>query len=233
MSGGFLLKYKGVIFDFNGVLLWDNDLHEEAWRQFSTRLRGYPLSNDEMHDQVHGRVNADIFAYLLNSEVAGTELFDLAEQKESIYRELCRAAGEQFRLSPGAIDLFEKLQARDVPFAIATSSAEPNVQFYLEYLRLDQWFMPDCLIYDRGLYPGKPAPDIYLEAASRLGLNPSQCVVIEDSLAGIQAAATARIGWIVGLGPPARQTALKAHPAVHEVISALTEFRLSLVGMGG
>lgn len=222
-------KFKGLIFDFNGVLLWDNDLHEEAWRRYSTHLRGYPLRDDEMHDHVHGRVNADIFAYLLGRYVAGEELLALAEQKECIYRELCLAAGERFQLSPGTIDLFEDLRAQDVPYAIATSSAEPNVRFYIEHLCLDRWFTPDRIIYDLGRYPGKPAPDIYLEAAGRLGLKPGQCVVVEDSLAGIQAAAAAGIGWIVGLGLPARQAALRDMASVREVISALTEFRLSLV----
>ncbi len=58
-------QYDGVIFDFNGVLLWDNHLHEEAWRRFSERLRGVPISVDEMKVAVHGRVNRDILEYVL------------------------------------------------------------------------------------------------------------------------------------------------------------------------
>ena len=191
----------GVIFDFNGVLFWDNPLHEEAWRQYSARLRGRPLTDQEMAEQVHGRVNRDIFAYVLGQMPADDELARLADEKEIIYRRLCLEAGEAFGLSPGAVELLDFLAANDVPRAIATSSPWVNLSFYIEHLDLGRWFTPDRLIYDRGRYPGKPAPDIYLEAAAALQLPPAACVVVEDSLAGIAAARTAGIGRIVALGP--------------------------------
>lgn len=224
-------EYRGVIFDFNGVLLWDNDLHENAWRQYSARLRGRSLSAAEMATQVHGRVNADIFAYLLDRPVAGEELLALAEEKEVIYRDLCLSAGDRFRLSPGAVALLDELQRQAVPFAIATSSAEPNVRFYRQHLGLDRWFSRERLIYDRGLYPGKPAPDIYREAAGRLGCSPEQCIVVEDSMAGIRAAVAAGVGWVVALGPEAKHPELLAWPGVNEAIVDLSRFRLALVGI--
>ena len=214
----------GVIFDFNGVLFWDNPLHEEAWRQYSARLRGRPLTDQEMAEQVHGRVNRDIFAYVLGRMPADDELARLADEKEIIYRRLCLAAGEGFRLSPGARELLDFLAANDVPRAIATSSPWVNLSFYIEHLELGRWFAPDRLIYDRGHYPGKPAPDIYLETAEALRLPPAACVVVEDSLAGIAAARAAGIGRIIALGPAERHGQLAALPGVTDVIADLGQF---------
>lgn len=221
--------FSAVIFDFNGVLFWDNALHEEAWRQYSRRVRGVALSDREMVEHVHGLVNRDIFAYLLGEAPAAEQLARLAEEKEAIYRRLCLAAEGVFQLSPGAEALLDYLAARHIPHAIATSSAWPNVAFYVEHLGLGRWFAPERIIYDRGEYPGKPAPHIYREAAGRLGLPPGDCVVVEDSLAGIAAAHAAGIGYIVALGPghdsgESRYEELAAQPGVGAVISDLGQF---------
>lgn len=217
-------RWAGVIFDFNGVLFWDNPLHEEAWRQYSARLRGRPLDDREMIERVHGRVNRDIFAYVLGRVAADDELALLVEEKETIYRRLCLEAGEAFRLSPGAVELLDDLAAGGVPRAIATSSPWVNLSFYLAHLNLGRWFGPAELIYDRGHYPGKPAPDIYLEAAGALRLPPAACVVVEDSLAGIAAARAAGIGRIVALGPAERHGELATRPGVTDVIVDLGQF---------
>lgn len=219
----------GVIFDFNGVLFWDNPLHEEAWRQYSARLRGRPLDQREMVEQVHGKVNRDIFAYVLGAPPTDEALARLAGEKEAIYRRLCLAAGEAFRLSPGAVELLDSLAAHNVPRAIATSSPWVNLAFYIEHLHLDRWFGPAQLIYDRGHYPGKPAPDIYLAAADALGLPPAACVVVEDSLAGIAAARAAGIGYIIALGPAERHKELAALPGVTDVVVDLGYFRRQIL----
>ena len=222
-------RLAGVIFDFNGVLFWDNPLHEEAWRQYSARLRGRPLSDREMAEQVHGRVNRDIFAYVLGAPPADDQLARLIEEKETIYRRLCLEAGRAFQLSPGAVELLDALTDQAVPRAIATSSPLVNVSFYVEHLGLGRWFPPPWLIYDRGHYPGKPAPHIYLEAAGALGLPPQACIVVEDSLAGIAAARAAGIGRIVALGPAERHAELAALPGVDEVIADLSRFPRQLL----
>jgi beta-phosphoglucomutase-like phosphatase (HAD superfamily) len=221
--------FAGVIFDFNGVLLWDNHLHEEAWRRYSAQLRGAPLSDEEMKHQVHGRVNRDIFAYLLGRPPQPAELEAMLDEKESLYRRLAVDAGDAYRLSPGATDLLDWLAAHAVPRAIATSSPWVNVAFFIERLALRHWFVADHIIYDRGHYPGKPAPGIYLEAAARLGLPPEQCVVVEDSIAGIQSAHAAGVGEIIAIGPPDEHRALRAIPGVGAAIGELTHFPLEIL----
>ncbi len=223
-------RLDGVIFDFNGVLLWDNPLHEEAWRQYSAQLRGRPLTDREMVEQVHGRVNRDIFGYVLGEPPTADHLAQLIEEKEAIYRRLCAEAGATFRLSPGAVELLDYLAAHSIPQSIATSSPWVNVAFYVEQLGLGRWFTPDRLIYDRGHYPGKPAPHIYLEAAGALELSPAACAVVEDSLAGIAAARAAGIGRIVALGPVERHRELATLTGVTDVIADLSHFPRHLLG---
>lgn len=220
---------EAVIFDFNGVLLWDTPLHEAAWRVYSEQLRGHPLSAAEMTHHVHGRVNRDIFDYVLGRPVTDDELPRLAEEKETIYRDFCLSAVDAFRLSPGAMPLLDWLRDTGVPRTIATSSAWPNVAFYIDHLDLGRWFDLDRLVYDRGDYPGKPAPDIYLEAARVIDCPPARCIVVEDSVSGIASAVAAGAGHVIALGPAERHVALCAKPGVAEAIVDLHGFPRQLL----
>jgi beta-phosphoglucomutase-like phosphatase (HAD superfamily) len=129
--------------------------------------------------------------------------------------------GDAFELSPGAVELLEFLAAHEIPYTIATASGKSNVGFFFEHLDLNRWFDVDRIVYDDGSRPGKPAPDIYLEAARSLGLEPAQCVVIEDSISGVQAAHAAGIGCIIALGPASRHTALASLAGVSLVVENL------------
>ena len=102
-------NYSGMIFDFNGVLWWDNGLQEEAWRTFSARVRSSPLSTAEMAEHVHGRNNHYTLEYLSDGPLSAERGAQLSEQKETIYRQLCLAQENNFRLSPGAESLLDFL----------------------------------------------------------------------------------------------------------------------------
>lgn len=215
--------FSGVIFDFNGVLWWDEHLQDRAWREFSARVRGAPLSAEEMAVHVHGRNNRHTLEYLLDRRLDEAEVARLAEEKETIYRRLCLAQGDGFRLSPGAVELLDRLAALEVPRTIATASGRGNVDFFVEHLALDRWFDPARIVYDDGTLPGKPAPDLYRRAARVLGRPPARCLVVEDSRSGIEAARRAGIGYLVALGPPRRHDALRRLPGVDRVIEHLGE----------
>jgi beta-phosphoglucomutase len=217
------MKLQGIIFDFNGVLWWDGHLQEQSWRQFSAELRGWPLSAEELAVHVHGRNNGYTLEYLLGRPVAGAELWELTQRKETIYRHLCLDEGEAFKLSPGAEDVLDYLAARQIPRTIATASEKTNLDFFVAHLHLDRWFDVRLIVYDDGTRPGKPAPDIYLQAARNLGLAPAQCVVVEDSRSGIQAAHAAGIGYVVALGPPVGYHELACLPGVSQVVESLRQ----------
>jgi HAD superfamily hydrolase (TIGR01509 family) len=221
--------FRGVIFDFNGVLLWDTQLQEEAWAQFARTIRPEPFGPEEMRTFMHGRPNRAVLEHLAGHALTPEEVAGLTEAKESWYRELCLAQGDAFALSPGARELLEWLAAQGVPRAIATSSEWNNVAFFTRHLRLETWFDSERIVYDDGQLPGKPAPDIYLRAAERIGLPPGACIVVEDAPSGIAAARAAGIGQIVALGPAEQHARLRELPGVTQVITSLAEFPRSLL----
>jgi beta-phosphoglucomutase len=223
------MKYKGIIFDFNGVLLWDSHLHEKAWGDFSKILRGNPLSSEEIFGHVHGRTNKYVLEYVLNRTITPQELHVLSSQKESLYQELCLQNQEEFQLSPGAIDLLNFLVNNDIPHTIATASDGNNLKFFIKHLKLDKWFITSEIVHDDGSFSGKL--DMFLKAAENLKLPPEYCIVIEDSKSGIRAAHEANIGKIIGFGPKDKHDLLLSLDGVSEAICSLDQFDKTLVSL--
>jgi len=218
----------GVLFDFNGVLLLDSHLQEQAWHEMAVQLRGRELSAHELRHVIHGRTNRDILAHLLGRAPSTAELAELADRKEAAYRGRCLAAGDLFTLAPGAVPLLDHLRDAGVPRAIATSSPRANVDFFVAHLGLDRWFAREAIVHDDGSFPGKPAPDIYRIAAARLGLPPAACLVIEDAVSGVLAARRAGCGRIVAIGGAVSPAGTDdASRAVSLAIDHLDRFPLS------
>lgn len=187
------MNIKGVIFDFNGTLFWDTHYHNQAWDIYLERLN-MKISDKEKDEHIHGKPNKDIFEYLLKRNLSNEELEKYVEEKESIYRDICRK--NDSNLAPGAIGFLEFLKNSNIPFTIATSSGISNVKFYFEHLRLSKWFSMEKVVYDNGSFKGKPAPDIFLLAAEKIGLPIEQCIIFEDSVTGLKAASNAKAGML-------------------------------------
>lgn len=217
---------SAVIFDFNGVLVWDLPIHEAAWNDFASRRRGSLLTEQEMERNVHGRTNRQILEHIVGRGLTEAEEIQLGDEKESMYRQRCSDLGDDFQLSPGAVELLEALREGGIPYTIATSSGPDNVQFFVERLQLERWFERSLIVFDDGTLPGKPAPDIYLKAATVLAVAPEQCTVIEDALSGIAAARAAGARQIIALGPAHKRNALLEVPGVSRVIESLAEISL-------
>lgn len=190
---------KGIIFDFNGTLYWDSHLHYEAWREYSKLLRGYEFTDAEMREKMFGHTNADIIEYCIGRKPTDEMVEKYGKEKEALYRKRCLLEPENFQLAPGVVEFLDYLKEKKIPMTIATMSEWDNVEFYIKEFNLAKWFDIDKIVYSDGTIPGKPAPDIFMIAAKRLGLLPSQCVVVEDAIAGINSAKTAGIGKIVAI----------------------------------
>lgn len=228
-STGSLAQFSAVIFDFNGVLLWDGPLQVQSWQVTALMLRGSELSDEEILVHVHGRPNSHVLGHLLGRPVRGQELLDLIQAKESLYRRLCLENPDAFVLSPGAKELLGFLVKGNVPITIATGSEITNLRFFVEHLGLEEWFDTDLIVFDDGLLPGKPAPDVYALAARKLGQAPEKCIVVEDAVSGFKSACAAGIGHIVGLGPKSEHLRLKACAEVSSVIESLEHFPRELL----
>ena len=216
--------YNGIIFDFNGTLFFDSEMHLEAWREFSARLRGTPFTDEEMRHHMFGRTNRDIIAYAIGEEPSESMTESLAKEKEGLYRQRCIALGSSCKLAPYAVDFLNYLKDKGIPRTIATMSEWDNVEFYIKHFQLEKWFDVDKIVYSNGKIKGKPAADIYLIAASNLGLSPDACIVVEDAVSGIEAAYAAGAGKIVAIASMEPIELYKQMPAVDMIIKDFSDF---------
>ena len=222
------MKYKGIIFDYNGTLFFDSKKHYDAWKLFSKQLRGYEFSDDEMRNHMFGRTNEDIISYAIGKKPDRELCQKLAKEKESLYRQMCLKDRENFHFAPYATDFLDFLCKKNIPHTIATMSEKDNVDFYIKEMNLPKWFDVSKIVYDDGTIPGKPAPDIYLKAAKNLNLLPEQCIVVEDAVSGIKAAKNAGIGYIVAIASLESKELYKNMSEVNEIISDYSQFNREL-----
>ncbi|HTH72149.1 MAG TPA: HAD family phosphatase [Candidatus Pristimantibacillus sp.] len=192
------MKYAAVLFDFNGVILWDRQWHEIAWDDLSELVMGRKLTREEHEQYVHGRTPGESLEFIVGHKPTEAEQDELLTRKELLYQKICLQS-KDFHLSPGAEKLFNELKEHGIKRTIATSSPLVNIDFYYQHLGLAKWFPRDDIVYDDRTFPGKPAPDIYLRAADKLGVDIRQCVVVEDAKSGMIAATKAGAGKIIAV----------------------------------
>jgi beta-phosphoglucomutase family hydrolase len=179
---------RGVVFDLNGTLVDDICFHRGAWHALAKELG---LAMDEARFQsFNGLKNVDIMPRLLGRDVTAEEVARLGERKEAAYRAMYRP---HLALVPGALALLSRLRAASVPVAIASSAPPENRAMVIDGLGLDAYV--EVVVAAEHL-PGKPAPDVFLEAARQLGVTPTDCLAFEDAANGVRAAASA--GMLVG-----------------------------------
>jgi len=186
----------GVIFDFNGTLFKDTEFHNRAWKDFAER-HGKTLSPHELEYHVQGATNKETLEYLFNKELTPRLCATYSEEKEDIYRKICSQNNDKCVLTSGAEEYLNRLKRWGIARTIATASYLPNVKMYFEMFALDRWFKIDKIIYDSGNLRGKPFPDMFLAAAEKINIPINQCLVIEDSLSGVQAAKNAGAAKII------------------------------------
>jgi beta-phosphoglucomutase len=198
---GHRLKMPAVIFDLDGTLIDSYAAHFEAWTSLAAEL-GHPLTEPEFQRQF-GRKNEPIleelhqWAGLPAPDAAAME--SLAATKEERFRSII---GPSFPEMKGAAALIGSLRAAGWRVAVGSSAPRDNIDFCLAKFESSGVYF-DAVACGCDVEHGKPAPDVFLLAASRLGVAPGQCVVVEDAAAGVEAAKNAGMGS-VGLCSPGR-----------------------------
>jgi len=208
---------KHIIFDFNGTLFFDSEFHRLAWKRILARYDMEP-SDEDIRRYYLGRANEEILRRVFGADVSDEFVKKMTAEKEATYRAICLEHPDKAHLTDGAVAFLDKLKACGVPITIATGSEESNVAFYFDYFGLSRWFSRDMVVLDDGTFPGKPAPDGYLRAAAKLGVEPSACTVFEDSLSGVRAAFAAGVTEIFALASDASPETLGAMDGVVEVL---------------
>jgi HAD superfamily hydrolase (TIGR01509 family) len=175
----------GIIFDCDGVLVDSERMSLASWLPVLAR-HGIRAEIGQIEPFI-GKSDRAVLDHF--RRLSGMPLGDeLLEERQAEY---FRAARGNLRVFPGVVAVLERLRARGVPMAVASSGRPQKIHFNLEQGRLMEFF--DVVVSSLEVERGKPAPDLFLLAARRLGLDPEQCAVVEDSIVGIRAARSARM----------------------------------------
>jgi HAD superfamily hydrolase (TIGR01509 family) len=207
---------EAVVFDLDGVLIQTEELwHEERERLARERGGRYDA---EAQRAMMGMSSPEWSRYM-------HEHVGLPEPPETIAAEVLALMEARYRerlpLIPGAVEAVERLAAR-WPLGLASSSNRPLIDLVLELSKLDRFFQ--ATVSSEEVARGKPAPDVYLEACRRLGVEPSRAAAVEDSHAGIRSAKAAGMRVIAIPNPsfPPGEEALALADVVLDSLAQLT-----------
>jgi beta-phosphoglucomutase len=185
---------RGVLWDLDGTLLDSSECHWLAWREIMAG-RGRDLSYDDFI-ATFGQRNDYILRLWIGAHLTADELERMDEAKEERYRALLLARGVQ--LLPGAEQWLRDLRAAGWRQALASSAPRSNIDVIINMPTLRGRL--DAVVSREDALHGKPAPDTFLLAAEKLRVPPAQCVVVEDSPAGVEGSRRAGMRCI-GVGP--------------------------------
>jgi beta-phosphoglucomutase len=172
----------GAIWDMDGTLVDTAELHFAAWSAVAKELN-QPFSRADF-TATFGKRNPEILRQLYGNRFSDKEIAELGDRKEEYYRAAARRQGVQ--PLPGVKALIESLRQAGFKQAIGSSAPRANLDLILSLTKLGPYF--ETLVSMEDTQRGKPDPQVFLVAAERLRVSPSHCVVIEDAVAGVQAA---------------------------------------------
>ena len=184
-------KKRGVLFDVDGTMVNNTPFHRSAWFELCRRY------NVEMNDtlyleKIHARSNDKIVANLFGDAADEALVRKIEVEKETIYQDSFRPVMAEV---PGLTALLQNLRDAGILCGAASNSPETNVDFVLDGLNLRQYF---TAVTNRDMVAvGKPNPEILLKTTAAMGLEPSDCLLFEDSASGFAAARNAGMPYIM------------------------------------
>lgn len=178
------MKYKGIIFDLDGVICTTDEYHYLAWKALADRLNiPFDRERNNLLRGVSRMASLEIILKKSDKTYTDAEKAAFAEEKNALYRELLT------RMSPADLsgDVKSTLDAlRETDLKLAIGSSSKNTPFILERIGLGHFF--DAVADGNCITHSKPHPEVFLKAAEMIGLGPKDCLVVEDAHAGVEAA---------------------------------------------
>lgn len=178
-------KIKGLIFDLDGVIVFTDQFHYQAWKKMADKMGIY--FDEEINNRLRGVSRMKSLSIILKKydgeELSLEEKEKLAEQKNTYYRNLLKTMTPE-DVSDEVRETLEELRKRGYKIAIGSSSQ--NAKMILNQVGLTDAF--DEISDGTNIVRSKPDPEVFLKAADFLGLEPEECAVVEDAYAGIDAA---------------------------------------------
>lgn len=170
----------GVLWDMDGTLVDTSELHYLTFKKIFDPLQ-IPFSY-ELFTGKFGMTTYAILRQMLGEQASEEEIERLSEEKEAAFREMLHG---KVRLFPGVLGWLQRLHGRGIPMAVASSGSLVNITTLVDELQIRDYFV--ALVSSAGL-PSKPDPAVFLKAAESIGVPPERCFVVEDAVAGVQAA---------------------------------------------
>jgi HAD superfamily hydrolase (TIGR01509 family) len=168
------------IFDMDGVLIDSNPFHKISLKQFCAKY-GHDLTEDQLREKIYGRTNKDWIPNVFGP-LPFDQIMAYQDEKEALFRDIYK---NDIHEVAGLTLFLKKLDAYNIPRAIATSAPRANVDFTLEKTGTASFF--PVILDESFVTRGKPDPEIYTKTVNALGMTPGNCVVFEDSLSGVAA----------------------------------------------
>lgn len=208
-------RIRGVLFDMDGVVLDTEKLYARFWREAALAM-GYPMTYEQalgMRSQNRQEGQKRLERYF----GPGVSHREMREKRIELMEAYVAQHGVEPK--PGIRELLEFLRGQGIASAITTSSPMERVERYLDRLGLTEGFDRLCTAYD--VPHGKPEPDIYLHGAAVLGLEPGQCLALEDSPSGLLSAS--RAGCLAVMVPDLDPPNARTEPLLFALADSLTD----------
>nr|BFD83435.1 HAD family hydrolase [Streptomyces sp. Xyl84] len=180
------MRYDLVLFDNDGVLVDSEPISNRLLAAYLTEL-GHPTSYEDSLRDYMGAAMHRVHDFVL--ERTGQRLPD--DFDDVFHARVFAAFQRELKPVPGVVEVLEKLTADGTPYCVASSGSHERIRVGHRTTGLDRWFDDARIFSSQDVGRGKPAPDLFLHAAERMGVAPERCVVVEDSPLGVRAALAA------------------------------------------
>lgn len=214
------VKRAGVIFDWDGVIVDSSRLHELSWEALAME-EGRELPSGHFKAGF-GRKNDHIIPNILGWNVSADEIVRMGRRKEELYRGMIGGSG--IMPLPGVVEFLNRLETAGISSVIGSSTERRNIETILDAIGLRRHF--SAIVAAEDVTRGKPDPQVFLLAAARLGKPPRDCIVFEDSYAGLEAA---HAGGMKSVGVATTHPAEALRDRADRVVARLDELAVAEV----